>query len=127
MKEETLEEAADNYTIDFATMSAFKLGAKWQAEIMYSEEDMRNVIELTLTLVGNHWSDIRFELDTDRFKSVRSGIEKHIQSLQQTSWEVEVEMETPYTDGFTEDSVRRFYGKPQPKITNNSIKVIRLK
>jgi hypothetical protein len=29
---ETLEEAATNYTIDFATMSAFKLGAKWQQE-----------------------------------------------------------------------------------------------
>ena len=32
MKRETLEEAATNYTIDFATMSAFKLGAKWQQE-----------------------------------------------------------------------------------------------
>jgi hypothetical protein len=31
-KQETLEEAATNYTIDFATMSAFKLGAKWQQE-----------------------------------------------------------------------------------------------
>jgi RecJ-like exonuclease len=41
-KQETLEEAATNYTIDFTTMSAFKLGAKWQAERMYSEEDMIN-------------------------------------------------------------------------------------
>ena len=41
---ETLEEAATNYTIDFATMSAFKLGAKWQQEQdknKYSEEDMK--------------------------------------------------------------------------------------
>jgi hypothetical protein len=44
MKRETLEEAATNYTIDFATMSAFKLGAKWQQEQdknKYSEEDMK--------------------------------------------------------------------------------------
>jgi hypothetical protein len=39
-KQETLEEAATNYTIDFATMSAFKLGAKWQAERLYSEKQM---------------------------------------------------------------------------------------
>lgn len=40
---ETLEEAATNYTIDFATMSAFKLGAKWQQEQdkkMYSGEEV---------------------------------------------------------------------------------------
>jgi hypothetical protein len=34
---ETLEEAATNYTIDFATMSAFKLGAKWQQEQIYNQ------------------------------------------------------------------------------------------
>ena len=40
---ETLEEAATNYTIDFATMSAFKLGAKWQQEQdknKFSEEEV---------------------------------------------------------------------------------------
>ncbi len=31
-KQETLDEAAESYTIDFATWSAFKLGAKWQSE-----------------------------------------------------------------------------------------------
>jgi hypothetical protein len=40
LHQETLEEASENYTIDFATMSAFKLGAKWQQERSYSEEDM---------------------------------------------------------------------------------------
>ncbi len=44
-KQETLEEAAENYTIDFATMSAFKLGAKWQSERSYSEEDMKLAFE----------------------------------------------------------------------------------
>jgi len=42
-EQETLEEAATNYTIDFATMSAFKLGAKWQQEQdkkRYSEEEV---------------------------------------------------------------------------------------
>jgi hypothetical protein len=42
-KQETLEEADTNYTIDFTTMSAFKLGAKWQQEQdkkMYSEEEV---------------------------------------------------------------------------------------
>jgi hypothetical protein len=42
-KQETLEEAATNYTIDFATMSAFKLGAKWQQEQdknKFSEEEV---------------------------------------------------------------------------------------
>ena len=40
-QETTLEEAAENYTIDFATMSAFKLGAKWQQEKSYSKEDIK--------------------------------------------------------------------------------------
>jgi len=45
MKQETLEEAAENYTIDFATMSAFKLGAKWQQERSYSEEEVLELIQ----------------------------------------------------------------------------------
>lgn len=45
MEKETLEEAAENYTIDFATMSAFKLGAKWQVERMYSYEDLAEAFE----------------------------------------------------------------------------------
>ena len=44
-KQETLEEAAKNYTLDFATMSAFKLGAKYQAERMYSEEEVYNLLK----------------------------------------------------------------------------------
>ena len=48
MKEETLEEAADNWSLHERkskwggiVKNSFKAGAKWQAEKMYSEEDMR--------------------------------------------------------------------------------------
>jgi hypothetical protein len=45
MSNETLEEAAEKYTNTFinddgTTEEDFKAGAKWQAERMYSEEDM---------------------------------------------------------------------------------------
>lgn len=46
---ETLEEAAENYTIDFATMSAFKLGARWMQERMYSEEDMIEFAQIVIS------------------------------------------------------------------------------
>ena len=46
-KQETLEEAAENYarnepdaTLKLISKYSFKDGAKWQAERMYSEEDM---------------------------------------------------------------------------------------
>ena len=47
MKQETLEEAAENYTEfwlqnkGLLIRDAFIEGAKWQAERMYSEEDLR--------------------------------------------------------------------------------------
>jgi hypothetical protein len=45
MKQETLEEAANNWiknTSEFLSVkNGFIEGAKWQAERMYSEEDMR--------------------------------------------------------------------------------------
>ena len=49
MKQETLEEAANKYVEDFAmsVKSArkigFKDGAKWQAERMYSEEEVKRL------------------------------------------------------------------------------------
>lgn len=39
-KQKTLEEAAESYTIDFATMSAFKLGANWQEEQDKQDKDI---------------------------------------------------------------------------------------
>jgi hypothetical protein len=56
MKRETLEEAATNYTIDFATMSAFKLGAKWQQEQdknKYSEEE---VIDIAIKYFNHYYN-----------------------------------------------------------------------
>jgi hypothetical protein len=55
MKKETLEEAAERCVLDNADMRAsyssgeyaeftFKEGAKWQAERMYSEEDIMNAL-----------------------------------------------------------------------------------
>jgi arsenate reductase-like glutaredoxin family protein len=58
-KQETLEEAATNYTIDFATMSAFKLGAKWQQEQdknKFSEEDIS--IAIAMYLENKSFSEI---------------------------------------------------------------------
>ena len=40
MKQETLEEAADKFSKELSQVVAFYQGAKWQAERMYSEEDM---------------------------------------------------------------------------------------
>jgi hypothetical protein len=52
MKQETLEEAAERTyqkglqdDIDLSFYDGVRLGAKWQAERMYSEEEVKNVIE----------------------------------------------------------------------------------
>jgi len=45
-KQETLEEAAENYNLNtinaFGDYKSFIDGAKWQRERMYSEEDLKN-------------------------------------------------------------------------------------
>ncbi len=57
MKQETLEEAAERYVENYKWEEEqdpwfdFMEGAKWQAERMYSEEDMRKAI-LTSFLLG---------------------------------------------------------------------------
>ena len=52
-KQETLEEAAERLTYhdtlsweNTLAMESFKLGAKWQQERMYSEEEVKKLIEL---------------------------------------------------------------------------------
>jgi len=63
MKQETLEEAADNFANDCTLVSdtasheAFIAGAKWQAERMYSEEDVQNLIKIIEWYDDN--SDVR--------------------------------------------------------------------
>ena len=63
MKQETLEEAAEKYTENFAlsVKSAreigFKDGAKWMQERMYSEEEVQNFIKIIEWYDDN--SDVR--------------------------------------------------------------------
>jgi hypothetical protein len=47
-KQETLEEAADNWVrkpVIGTKRESFIAGAKWQAERMYSEEEVKNIVE----------------------------------------------------------------------------------
>jgi hypothetical protein len=71
-KQETLEEAAENYTIDFATMSAFKLGAKWQQERSYSEEDMQDFAKFCLLCKDE---ELPYIFPKDWFKHIKNKIE----------------------------------------------------
>jgi len=55
MEKETLEEAVkrlteghDDLDSKYSWIEGFEKGAKWQAERMYSEEDMKNAIEQTV-------------------------------------------------------------------------------
>ena len=49
MKQETLEEAAEKYWAKQPyNQDAFKEGAKWQAERMYSEKEIKQIIDATL-------------------------------------------------------------------------------
>jgi hypothetical protein len=59
-KQETLEEAAENYAVQFLLedeqetdsanrKQAFKKGAKWQQERMYSEEDLKEAFKSCYT------------------------------------------------------------------------------
>ena len=51
MEQETLEEAAENYekihggSYSIGVGKAFKCGAKWQAERMYSEEEVIDLLQ----------------------------------------------------------------------------------
>jgi len=49
MKQETLEEAAEKYNSQFVSQNEFAIedfinGAKWQAENMFSEEEVLNIL-----------------------------------------------------------------------------------
>jgi hypothetical protein len=51
MKYETLEDAADNWVrkpVIGTKRESFIAGANWQAERMYSEEEVKQIIEATL-------------------------------------------------------------------------------
>lgn len=77
MKKETIEEAAENYNDDFQIkggskaphiknqhiMNHFIAGAKYQSERMYSEEDMKTLIDIIT------WYDERMYSEEDMEKS----------------------------------------------------------
>jgi translation initiation factor 2 alpha subunit (eIF-2alpha) len=60
MKQETLEEFAEKVSRAFdndnykALMDLVKEGANWQAERMYSEEEVRNIVEQTIEKFYKH-------------------------------------------------------------------------
>jgi hypothetical protein len=65
MKQETLEEAAERYfkkvSPNICFHDAAKFGAKWQAERMYSEEEVFEIVAGILhtpTLRDGSWRDI---------------------------------------------------------------------
>ena len=72
-KQETLEEAAENYVKDesnrtyrFISKASFQDGAKWQQERMYSEEDLRNAYRWGTTV--NHGTKEHFNEWFEQFK-----------------------------------------------------------
>ena len=77
-KQETLEEAAENYTKDgtkhFVEKTNVQLGfiegAKWQQERMYSEKDMKEAIQETITLMRYKATEFREHENTviEQFK-----------------------------------------------------------
>ena len=71
---ETLEEAAKNYTIDFSTMSAFTLGAKWQTEQdnnKYGEEEVLDLLYKRDLYLFNRDEEIELELPEEWFEQFK--------------------------------------------------------
>jgi len=58
MKQETLEEAAENMWLDpiqnLTSKMSFIQGAKWQQERMYSEEEVKDIVEQTIEKFYKH-------------------------------------------------------------------------
>jgi hypothetical protein len=80
-KQETLEEAAESYvrnesdvTLKLISKYSFKDGAKWQAERMYSEEDLKRAFEAghKKGFSGypntENWKELPFEKWLEQFK-----------------------------------------------------------
>ena len=72
MKNETLEEAAETHAFNFyekedrpLSEHSFKAGAKWQAERMYSEEEVKVIVNK----VRETGLTVEYLLLTEQFKS----------------------------------------------------------
>jgi|LakMenE18May11ns_1017448.scaffolds.fasta_scaffold9958902_25 hypothetical protein len=68
MKQETLEEAAQNYSVTFIEDDGtaevdFIAGAKWQAERMYSEEEVENIL-FRYAEEEHAWFSCKSEIDS---------------------------------------------------------------
>ena len=72
MEKETIEEAANNWiknTSEFLSVkNGFIEGAKWQADRMYSEEDMRKCWDASYNFFRTYGSDIDFNDFIEQFK-----------------------------------------------------------
>ena len=74
MKQETLEEAAVDYISEKSerareygmVFNAIRFGAKWQAERMYSEEDMINFANFKINNLIKHIDKTGFYLGTNK-------------------------------------------------------------
>jgi hypothetical protein len=93
---------------------------------MFSLEDMKKAIVMArkgFTCIGGSSTDTVDDGKAEDCVDWNYTEQQITQSLQQTSWDVEVEM---CCNKYTQcNSNCRFDGTEQPKITNNSIKVIK--
>ena len=72
MKQETLEEVAENYNLNtinaFGDYQSFIDGAKWQKERSYSEEDLKDAFQSGFTN-GFNINSVTFEEWFEQFKN----------------------------------------------------------
>ncbi len=117
--EDEVEKLSADYTeewcgkrkVDVYIHDAFKGGYnKAKEKYKYTEDDVRIAIQQAFLSGVERLED---------FGKVESML---MENIQQPKYPIgfECEMETPYTDAYAEDRMRRFYGKPKPKTTTNS-------
>jgi hypothetical protein len=115
----TIGNLKDEHTKKTAAISLKGGYNKAKEEYKYTEEDLAKLFYVGVQLGINQ------ELAVSSNKSLQDEdavLKKCIKSLQQPKYPVafECEMVTPYTDGYADDRVRRFYGVPEAKTITNS-------
>ena len=98
-----------------ATISSFTHGFKTAQSLNDKMFEVKEVVELCKILISNPFEKCG--------KTYQELTDSYIQSLQQTSWDVEVEMEKV---GSTKDGLEPWINIYKPKITNNSIKIVKI-
>ncbi len=106
----TIGNLKDEHTKKTAAISLKGGYNKAKEKYKYTEEDLRKCWKACLDFNKPAGSDSGINL------------EDFIQSFQQPKYPVafDCEMVTPYTDGYADDRVRRFYGVPEAKTITNS-------